>query len=209
YSFMKNRRSDPVTGESTHSGSRSWQNGTKGASAIDALNNFITEVNKFEMKETHEAFPNYTFKQTVLFIEGGTTTSLVPDKARCLIDARLLPIHNNDEYIESITKLAKSFETEKVKLEIEVQTNLPAVSISTDEKIVTILKNLSAEILGIEPEIRGCGPANEGYMFIGAGIPTICGFGVSGEGVHSKDEYLDLDSIPKILKIYTETALKI
>jgi acetylornithine deacetylase/succinyl-diaminopimelate desuccinylase-like protein len=46
-------------------------------------------------------------------------------------------------------------------------------------------------------------------MFIGAGIPTICGFGVNGDGVHSKDEYLEIDSIPKILEIYVKTALLI
>lgn len=198
-----------VTGESAHSGSSSWQNGTRGASAINALNNFLTEVNKFDMSGTHEAFPNYKFKQTVLFIEGGNTTSLVPDKAKCLIDARLLPIHENDEYIDKIIKLAKSFETEKIKFNIEIDTNLPAAFIRNDEKIVAILKNLSKEVLDIEPEIRGCGPANEGYMFIEKGIPTICGFGVTGDGMHSKDEYLDLDSIPKILKIYTETSFKL
>jgi len=197
-----------VNGESAHSGSSSWQNGTRGASAINALNNFLTELNKFEMEGTHEAFPNYTFKQTVLFIEGGNTTSLVPDKARCLIDARLLPIHENDKYVESITKLAKSFETEKVKFEIEVNTNLPAAYIKNDEKIVTVLKGLTKKILNTDPEIRGCGPANEGYMFIGAGIPTICGFGVSGDGMHSKDEYLEIDSVSKTLEIYIKAALK-
>jgi succinyl-diaminopimelate desuccinylase len=198
-----------VTGESAHSGSSSWQNGTRGASAIDALNRFLTKVNKFEMEGTHDAFPNYTFKQTVLFVEGGNTTSLVPDKARCLIDARLLPIHNNDEYINNVTKIAKKLETEKIKIEVEVQTNLPAAFIQNDEKIVTILKDLSREVLNIEPEVRGCGPANEGYMFIGAGIPTICGFGVTGDGMHSKDEYLDIDSISKILKVYVQASLLI
>ncbi|MFZ3301457.1 MAG: M20/M25/M40 family metallo-hydrolase [Microgenomates group bacterium] len=198
-----------VTGESAHSGSSSWQNGTRGASAVDALNSFLTEVNKFKMEGSHEAFPSYTFKQTVLFIEGGNKTSLVPDKARCLIDARLLPIHDNYEYIKSITKLAKLFETEKIKFDIEVDTNLPAVFIKNDEKIVAILKDLSKDVLNTEPEIRGCGPANEGYMFIGAGIPTICGFGVNGDGMHSKDEYLDINSIPRILKIYEKVALTI
>ncbi len=198
-----------VTGESAHSGSSTWQDGTRGASTIDALNSFLTKVNKFEMEGTHEAFPNYTFKQTILYIEGGAKTSLVPDKAGCLIDARLLPIHDNNEYIKSITNIAKSLETEKVKFNLEIQTNLPAVFIKNDEKIVTILKDLSKKVLNIEPEIRGCGPANEGYMFIEKDIPTICGFGVSGDGVHSKDEYLDLNSVPKLLEVYVQASLLI
>lgn len=198
-----------VMGESAHSGSQGWQEGTKGASAIDALNNFLVKVSNYELKGTHPAFSFYKFKQTVLFIEGGGQTSLVPDKSRALIDARLLPNHSNEKYIEDIKKIAKGFETEKIKFNVEVQTNLPAAFINKDEKIVKVLQNLSQEILSQEPEVRGCGPANEGYMFIEAGIPTICGFGVSGEGVHSKDEYLELDSIPKILEIYTQAALTI
>ncbi len=198
-----------VTGESAHSGSSGWQNGTRGASAIEALNNFLTEVNKFEMKGSHESFPNYTFKQTILYIEGGSKTSLVPDKAKALIDARLLPIHDNNEYIKSITEIAKQIETEKIKFTVDVQTNLPAAFIKKDEKIVAVLKDLSKEILNIDPEVRGCGPANEGYMFIKSGVPTICGFGVNGDGMHSKDEYLELESIPKILEIYEKASLLI
>lgn len=198
-----------VSGESAHSGSSSWQNGTRGASAIKALNMFLTQLDKFEMKRTHEAFPNYTFKQTILFIAGGTTTSLVPDKAKCLIDARLLPNHSNEKYIEEVKKLAKDFETEKVKFDVQTQTNLPAAFISKDEKIVKILQKLSKELSNNNPDVRGCGPANEGYMFISSGIPTICGYGVTGDGIHAKDEYLELDSIPKILEIYTKTSLLI
>ncbi len=198
-----------VTGESAHSGSQGWQEGTKGASAIDALNRFLTKINTYELKGSHPAFAFYKFKQTILQIEGGSTTSLVPDKARALIDARLLPNHPNEKYIEDIKNIASEFETEKIRFDVKIQTNLPAAFIQSDEEIVQTLKNLSNKILKNNPEVRGCGPANEGYMFIDSGIPTICGFGVSGEGVHSKDEYLELDSIPKILKIYTEAALKI
>lgn len=195
-----------VTGESAHSGSQGWQEGIKGASAIEALNKFLTKISTYELKGTHTAFDFYKFKQTVLQIEGGSTTALVPDKARALIDARLLPNHSNEEYIEYIKKVAQEFETEKIKFTIEVQTNLPAAFINKNEKIVKILHKLSTKILENNPEVRGCGPANEGYMFISAGIPTICGFGVNGEGMHSSDEYLELDSIPKTLEIYLKAS---
>lgn len=198
-----------ITGESTHSGSGSWQNGTKGASAIEALNKILTELSIYNLKGSNKYFPNYTFKQTVLLIEGGSTTSLVPDKAKALIDARLLPNHSNEKYIDDIKNIVKNFETEKIKVDVMVQTNLPAAYIKPSENVVKILTKLSKKFLSNNPEIRGCGPANEGYMFIKAGIPTICGFGVSGEGAHSKDEYLETNSIPKILEIYVETALLI
>lgn len=195
-----------VSGESAHTGSRGWQDGTKGASAMDSLVDFLVALKNINLSGTHAAFPHYAFKQTVLLVNGGSITSLVPDSAKALIDARLLPIHSNIKYIEKVKVLAKKFETEKIKFNIQVQTNLPAAFIEEDEKIVTTLKKLSKEILNTTPEIRGCGPANEGYMFINSNIPTICGFGVEGEGAHSANEYVELESIPKILQIYTKTA---
>ena len=198
-----------VLGESVHSGSKSWQNGTKGASAIDALNNFLREVNKFKLEGSHSAFLNYYFKQTIVFIEGGSISGMVPDKARALIDARLLPNQSNREYINKVQEIARSLNSKKIQFKVEVQTNLPSAFISKDEKIVKILQDLTFEIFKKKSEIRGCGPANEGYMFIGSGIPTICGFGVSGDGAHSSDEYLEIESIPKILDIYVKTALSL
>ncbi len=198
-----------VTGESAHSGSKGWQEGIKGASAIDALIRFLVKLNDIQMKGVHKSFPNYYFKQTILSINGGSTTSLVPDKAKALIDARLLPNHSNQEYIDKIMRLTKQFETKKIKFFVKIQTNLPASIINNDETIVKVLEKLSKQVLKNTPEIRGCGPANEGYMFINAGIPTICGFGVSGNGVHSHNEYLEINSIDKILEIYRQTALEL
>ena len=198
-----------VSGESAHSGSRGWQDGTKGASAIDALTDFLSKVREINLKGSHPAFPNYYFKQTIVFIEGGSISGMVPDKARALIDARLLPTHHNDNYISLIKKTAKEFETEKIKFSVSVQTNLPAAFIPASNKIVKLLQSLTKPILNKDPEIRGCGPANEGWMFIGRGIPTICGFGVNGDKAHAADEYLEIESLEKILEIYTKAALQL
>jgi len=45
------------------------------------------------------------------------------------------------------------------------------------------------------PTRLGCGPWNDGWMFITRGIPAICGFGPNGAGVHGPDEYVELDSV--------------
>jgi acetylornithine deacetylase/succinyl-diaminopimelate desuccinylase-like protein len=198
-----------VMGEAAHTGSKSWQEGIKGADAISALSEFINKLSKINLKGTHPLFPGYGFKQTPTLIEGGTGESIVPDKAKVLIDTRLLPNYDNVKYIQRINDLAQKMSKEKVKFEVKIKNNIPGVVISPKEKIVKIIKNLCWEILGIVPEVKGAGPANEGYMFIQAGIPMICGFGPEGDGVHSCDEYLKLDSLPKILEIYVRTALEL
>lgn len=198
-----------VKGETAHTGSLSWQAGEKGANAIEALTRFINVLSEVTMDGNHKFFPGYAFKHTPTIIEGGSGESIVPDSAKVLIDARLLPNHNNSEYIDKIISFTKKFETEKIKFHVSVKNNIPGAVISPKEKIVQILVRLDKEVMGIEPEIRGSGPSSEGYMFINAGIPTICGFGAEGDGVHSVDEYLKLDSLPKILEMYVRAAMEL
>jgi acetylornithine deacetylase/succinyl-diaminopimelate desuccinylase-like protein len=196
-------------GEAVHTGSKSWQDGTKGANAIEALAKFIDGLSDISMEGTHEAFPGYTFKHTPTIVQGGSGESIVPDSAKVLIDARLLPNHDNEVYIQAIRDLTEKLGGGKVKLSVQVKTNIPGVAISQDEKIVQILKKLDEEVMGIKPEVRGSGPASEGYMFVKAGIPTVCGFGAEGDGVHAVDEYLKLDSLPKILEMYVRAAIEL
>jgi len=198
-----------VQGEAAHTGSRSWQDGTKGANAIEALAKFIIGLSDISMEGSHKAFPGYTFKHTPTIVQGGSGESIVPDSAKVLIDARLLPNHDNEAYIQAIRDLTGKLGRGKVRFEVQVKTNIPGVAISQDEKIVQILKKLDEELMGVRPEIRGSGPASEGYMFVKAGIPTVCGFGAEGDGVHAVDEYLKLDSLPKILEMYVRAAIEL
>ena len=195
-----------VQGEAAHSGTKEWQFKTKGASAIEAIAEFILRLKEISMNGENENFPGYKFIHTVTLLEGGSGESIVPDKAKLLIDARILPEHNPDEYIEKIKRLAKSMENGKIKLEIKTKNKIPGALISKNEKIVKILTDLDREVMGVEPEVKGCGPVNEGYMFIKAGIPTICGFGAQGEGAHSADEYVNVETLPKILEMYVRAA---
>jgi len=196
-------------GEAAHTGSKSWQDGTKGANAIEALARFINGLSEITIPGSHEVFPGYTFKHTPTIVQGGSGESTVPDRAKVLVDARLLPNHDNEAYIQVIKDLVEKLGGGKVKFDVQVKTNIPGVAISPDEKIVQILKKLDEEVMGIKPEIRGSGPASEGYMFVKAGIPTICGFGAEGDGVHSADEFLKLESLPKILEMYVRAAIEV
>jgi acetylornithine deacetylase/succinyl-diaminopimelate desuccinylase-like protein len=198
-----------VQGEAVHTGSKKWQTQSFRNNAIEALVDFLYQARTIKIRGKHKYFSGYSFKQTATRIQGGAGESIVPEKAKVLIDARLLPNQRNEEYIKSLKKLARRLEAEKIRFRILVKTNIPGTVISPKEKIVGVLAKLDKEVMSISPEIGGAGPANEGYMFINAGIPTICGFGAEGENAHSANEYLNIDSLPKILEIYTRTALEL
>jgi acetylornithine deacetylase/succinyl-diaminopimelate desuccinylase-like protein len=57
-------------------------------------------------------------------------------------------------------------------------------------------------LFGRDYPIRIAGPANEGYMLIGAGIPTLPGFGPQGGNAHAPDEWVDVDSLAVTVAVY-------
>lgn len=198
-----------VQGEGVHTGSKRWQDGTKGANAVEALARFINRLSEITAAGTHRAFPGYGFKQTPTLLEGGSGESIVPDRAKVLLDARLLPNQSNEKYIKLVQSLARRSSAPKIRFSVTVETNIPGMVISPDEKIVQILRKLDKEVMGVDPEVRGTGAASEGYMFVEAGIPIICGFGAEGNGAHATDEYLELESLPKVLELYARAAVEL
>ena len=82
-----------------------------------------------------------------------------------------------------------------------------AVEITPDERIVRVRAHRAAEITGQAPTMLGCGPWNDGWMFITRGIPAVCGFGPNGAGVHGPDEYVTLDSLIATARIYARAVI--
>lgn len=57
------------------------------------------------------------------------------------------------------------------------------------------------------PRLEGSGPACDGWMFITRGTPTVCGYGVTCGGVYGADEWVDLESLRKLMEVYAHTIL--
>src|SRR5215472_11687963 len=56
-------------------------------------------------------------------------------------------------------------------------------------------------------ELAGSGPTCDCWMLVTRGIPTICGYGVAGGGVHGADERVDLDSLLRLTQIYAQAMI--
>lgn len=195
------------TGKSVHTGSSRWMKRTLGASAIEALLGYLEEINKISFYDSHPAFPDYSFTQTITMIEGGSGESIVPNRAKALIDARLLPNQNNQTYIKRLRITARKYCRNGTRCQVVIKNNFPGSAISKDEKVVKILEKLTKEILKDSPKIEGRGPGNESYLLNRRGIPTIGGFGIGGDGSHAANEYANLNDIQKILEIYVKAAI--
>jgi acetylornithine deacetylase/succinyl-diaminopimelate desuccinylase-like protein len=86
-----------------------------------------------------------------------------------------------------------------------VKNHLPGAAIAADHPLALIAQQHARAVTGRPWPIAGAGPANEGYMLIGAGIPTLPGFGPTGGNAHAPDEWVAVDSLADTVAIYAGT----
>ncbi len=158
------------------------------------------------------AFPGFEGLACMLtpgtLFEGGTYPSVVPDRASAVVDVRLMPGQSSGQVAETIAGVAAEVCEGRSGLRIyqTVDIDLPAAAIPPDHRLVRTAARIVEQITGRQLPARAAGPANEGYMLINAGIPTLCGFGPLGGNAHAADEWVDLNSLVQTIEIYAELA---
>lgn len=198
-------------GEATHTGGDAWESGTGGVNAVTALADYLLSLERWQPAfDPHPAFPG---RRPVItpgtLIKGGEIESMVPARAEAIVDVRLLPGQQGDALLAEMQGLVAPILDRRpgVRFEWEKRIDLPAVAIPADAPIVRVLTHWTEVVTGTPPVAVGAGPANEGYLLIEAGIPTICGFGPPGGNAHAVDEYVEAGGLVPAAKIYAAAAL--
>jgi acetylornithine deacetylase/succinyl-diaminopimelate desuccinylase-like protein len=84
----------------------------------------------------------------------------------------------------------------------------PAISDET-APIFSILENVIQKVKLRVSERVVAGPANEGYLLIERGIPTVCGLGPTGANAHAADEYVEIQSLVDAAAIFCLAARRL
>jgi acetylornithine deacetylase/succinyl-diaminopimelate desuccinylase-like protein len=196
-----------VHGESAHTGLLAWERGEIGRNAIVDMARAVQALGSLALPyDDTPAFPGRVPVVTFpTLIQGGTTINAVPESCTAYGDMRVLPGLDGDQIEALIHERLDS--VPNLTYTLERLLFVPAVEIPTDTDIVQILARRTAEVTGQTPTLLGCGPWNDGWMFITRGIPAVCGFGPDGAGVHAPDEYVDLDSLINTTRIFARTIV--
>ncbi len=192
-------------GKSAHTGARY----KVGINAIHKMVQFLNGLEKLKLSHKKSRLFNFGPKLTTSIIEGGYAINIVPDECKVKIDIRLVPFQTKNRVLEEINNLVKKLKKEDPCLKIEIKPYLyePAFQTSERSEIVRILKKNAEEILKKQVKLIACGPANSGNIIGNKKIDTIAGFGVNGDNFHSENEYIELDSIIPVAKVYIKTIL--
>src|SRR3990167_11277719 len=188
-------------GKSAHTGSKT----NKGANAIYAMGKVINTIASLNLEQKTEPF--FEFGSSINFsqINGGVAINIVPDKCEANLDIRLLPSQTKDEILETM----------KSKIgELKIQYNLEVLqyerSFLTDSKnsFVQILKNTAREVLDQEISLVASGQGSVGNVISKINIPITNAFGVNSDNVHAPNEWINIDTIPKIFEVYKQSLIE-
>lgn len=194
-------------GEGIHTGSPQWQGGN-GVNALTSLAEILLECEQidFPFEET-PLFSDYKTVLTPTLIEGGSGPSIVPDLCTAHIDVRLVPSVARADIQERIAAIVAEVSRKRPGLEVETEvlTDVPPTLIDADEPIVTAVRQASQTVLGVDLPLAVSGPANESYLLNGYGLPT-CIYGPTGSFGHATNEYVDLETIFDVARVYAQVA---
>jgi succinyl-diaminopimelate desuccinylase len=194
-----------IFGEATHTGSREWEQKKKGKNAILIMIRAVKALSEIKFLDTE--YPAFPGRKTVFTfpteISGGKAINIVLDSCVAFGDVRLLP-GITQEFIES--RIKEKLESLDINYKLTPIIYVPAVAVDKNEPLVQILQQNAKEILNKELILEGSGPWSDMWMFAEKGIPAV-NFGCEGKGLHARDEYVEIDSVIEVTKIYALTAL--
>jgi succinyl-diaminopimelate desuccinylase len=198
------------TGKAIHTGAHEWQEGSDGANAVTGMARFLLALEATTFP--HSSAPYFEAYKTVItpgtVINGGISINIVPDRCEALVDIRTTPDADRATIEALFARIIDDISAERPALRFDYErlNTIPAVCSDPAAPIFDIVAEATARVRGITPMMTVAGPANEGYLLIEQGIPTVCGFGPTGANAHAVDEYVDVDSLYDAALIFALTA---
>jgi acetylornithine deacetylase/succinyl-diaminopimelate desuccinylase-like protein len=200
-------------GESIHTGAFEWQERTAGANAVMGMARLlVTLENRTDFPYSSVSYFDH-FRTVVTpgtVISGGVSINIVPDRCEALIDIRTTPEHDAAVLEGLLDTCIAEIEAENpaLKLRYERMNTIPAAISDEQAELFTVLSEVIPQVRGVVAVKSVAGPANEGYLLIEQGIPTVCGMGVIGANAHAPDENVQICSLEHAAQIFAVTAIR-
>lgn len=131
----------------------------------------------------------------------------VPDRCRFVVNWQFMPGETIAEAVETIETLARDLNS-PAEFVVEVgDPRYESYLLVEDHPFVRRFAEVCARCLGRVPELKFGRGVSDGNIFAGrSGIPTIL-FGPRGAGLHSADEWVDLESLADARRLYVDLAI--
>jgi acetylornithine deacetylase/succinyl-diaminopimelate desuccinylase-like protein len=178
-----------------------------GINAIEDAGKILANLDKLEFAE-HLDFG--TGNYCTLKIEGGYEIYSVVVPARCRLEVNrlLVPGETVQTAIEDMERLIGTLGLES---EVEVRTKPPryeAYVMEKGEEIIQVFDPVYKEVMGAEPVYEYAYGITDANIFAGEGNIPCLHLGPKRGGAHQKNEYVLLDWLPPMSKMYALIAAR-
>ena len=174
------------------------------ANAIAVLSEIVTELYKIKVPQKENTKTTYN----VGIIEGGTSVNTIAQNARMLCEYR-----SNDK--ECLDIMEKEFKAVFEKFENQVDLKVKVIgerpcSITPRQKIEALEQKIVPIVEdAIGKEVTFISSSTDCNIPLSLGIPALCIGSCRYEGMHTREEWLEKESVKKGLEIVIKSALKL
>lgn len=129
-------------------------------------------------------------------IQGGIGANTIPGECSVDIAIRYPNSEIREEILYDLNKAAEKNTVPNTWAELD--THNIVLNMETTDGVKALMEHISetaAEIGYGETGSRVVGGLSDSGIMVAAGVPTVCGMGVQGEGNHTPDEYAVVDSL--------------
>ena len=127
------------------------------------------------------------------WVQGGTRTNVVPERARARVDVRVRTTAEGRRMVEAIEGLRPVLPG--ARLVVEGGMSRPPMEDSPVTREPFRRAQEIAAGLGLRVTADGSGGASDGNFTACLGVPTLDGLGAVGDGAHSPEEYVVVSSL--------------
>ena len=178
-----------------------------GINAIEEAGEILASLDKLEFKE-HPDFGRGNY--STLKIEGGYEiySVVVPARCRFEVNRLLVPGETVETAIEDMERLIGTLELES---DVEVRTKPPryeAYVMEKDEDIIRVFDSVYKVVMDVEPHYEYAYGITDANIFAGEGKIPCLHLGPQRGGAHQKNEYVLLDWLPPVSKMYALIAAR-
>ena len=173
----------------------------KGVNAVEEMSRFISELPNATIP-THPEIPSQPY--VTLKIEGGFKeySIVVPESCTALINKHTVPSETSEYVLEQLQTIVDKINS-KANFSFEIMDPYyPAFDLGNDVPFMDKLKKIFNSVTGEELKTGYCTGVSDNNRIVPlTGIPVVC-LGAKGDGLHSKNEWVSLESVYQISEVY-------
>jgi acetylornithine deacetylase len=168
-----------------------------GVDAITKMGHVLLEIEQLGKrleKTKHELVGPGSVHASI--IEGGRELSTYPDKCKLQLERRLIPGETREDVENEMNEILQRIEEKDPKFNAIYETTFyrGPMELNKEQPICQTLLKISEKTTGKAPRFVGGSGWMDTEIIWRKGIPAVA-FGPHGNGIHSREEYVDLDTV--------------